>query len=140
MLTFRAFASIPARLFRWVVDAMLVATILAFVLLFALQFAHSPWLLHFTVVAGVKRAGESFLAETGPWISQDWPVETGFSFIPLGLALLAWLVKIGVDGLFLEAPALFLPPLGASEPGITAGNSARAEPHAAHSRQPARNS
>ena len=141
MFTFRAFASIPARLFRRVVDGVLAATIFAFFLLFALQFLHSPWLLHFTWVAGLKRAEDSFLAETGSWISLDWPAETGFSFIPLGMALLAWLVKIGVDGLFLKAPAVFLlPPLGASQPDEPAGSSTRAEPHTAHSRQPARNS
>ena len=137
----RVLASVPPRMFRWVVDGVFVATIFAFVLLFALQFTHSPWLLHFTWVAGLKRAGDLLLAETGSWISLDWPIETGFSFIPLGMALLVWLGKIGIDELFLKAPAVFLPPCEAPRPDEAAGSSTRTRlsPHAAHSGRPAGN-
>jgi len=128
-------------MFRWAVDAVLVATIFAFVLLFALQFTHSPKLLHFAWIAGLKRAGDLLLAEIGSRIRLDWPVDTGFSFIPLGMALLAWLVKIGVDGLFLQAPAVFLWPCRAPQPTETAGGSTRTrlDSRAAHSGRPARN-
>lgn len=137
----RGLASVPPRMFRWAVDTVLVALIVAFILLFALQFTHSPRLLHFAWVSALKRAGDFLLAEIGSWIRLDWPVDTGFSFIPLGMALLAWLVKIGVDGLFLKAPAMFLRPCRAPQPAATAGSSTRTrmDSSAAHAGRPARN-
>jgi hypothetical protein len=136
-----ALASFPPRIFRWAVDGILLATIFAFVLLFALQFTHSPRLLHFAWAAGLNRAGDLLLAETSSWIRLDWPVDTGFSFIPLGMALFVWLVKIGIDGLFLKAWGVFLRPSRAPQPVEAAGNSTygRTNARPAHSSRPARN-
>ena len=128
-------------MFRWAVDASLLVVIFAFTLIFALQFSHAPGLLHFAWVTGLKRAGDLLLAEISSWIRLDWPVDTGFSFIPLGMALFVWLVKIGMDGLFLKAPAVFLPPCEAPRPDEPAGSSTRTrlDSRVAHPGRPARN-
>ena len=106
----RALASFPPRIFRWAVDTTLVASIVAFALLFILQFTHSPKLLHFIWVAELKSAGDPLVAKIDSWVGPGWPVDTGFSFIPLAMAFLMWLVKIGVDAIFLKVHAVFSRP------------------------------
>lgn len=121
----RALASYPPRIFRWVVDAALAAAIAAFALLFILQFTHSPKLLHLSWIARLKQVGDPLIAEVRSWTGLDWPVDTGFSFIPLAMAFLIWWVKIGMDGLFLKAGmALSRPPRTSLEPAA-GGNSTR---------------
>jgi len=100
-------ASFPFQVLHWILDMILLAAILAFVILFALQFTHSPKLLHLGWVSELKKVGDPALAEISSWVRMDWPADTGFSFIPIGMAFFTWLVKIGVDGIFLKGNSVF---------------------------------
>ncbi len=100
-------ASFPFRVLCWVIDMFLLAALFGFVILFILQFIHSPKLLHFSAVAALKRVGNPVLAEISSWVGMDWPAKLDFSFIPIVMAFLTWLVKIVVDGIFLKGGGLF---------------------------------
>lgn len=92
-----------ARILQGTADLVLDLAILSFACLFLLQFFHSPKLNHLSLVADLKRAGNPVIAELASWIQADWPVRTGFSFVPVGLVFFTWLVKIVIDGIFLKA-------------------------------------
>ena len=84
-------------------DIAFVAAMFSLLCLFCLQFFHSPRLNHLSAVVELKKAWNPILTGLGSLIQTDWPVYTGFSFIPLGMVFFVWLVKIGIDGIFLSA-------------------------------------
>ncbi len=99
--------SFPFRVLCWIIDMFLLAALFGFVILFIIQFTHSPKLLHWGWIVGLKRLGDPVLAEISSWVRMDWPAGTGFSFIPIVMAFFTWLVKIVVDGIFLKSSSAF---------------------------------
>ncbi|HUZ47137.1 MAG TPA: hypothetical protein VMW54_10925 [Terriglobia bacterium] len=100
-------ASFPFRVLCWLIDMFLLAALFGFVILFILQFTHSPKLLHWGWIVGLKRVGDPVLAEISSWVRMDWPADMGFSFIPIVMAFFTWLVNIAVDGIFLKGSSIF---------------------------------
>ncbi len=97
----RSAATLPLRILHWAVDLAFIAAIVGFVALFGLQFPHSARLNDLTWIQQLHRFGDPIIAGPAAWVGLSWPVAKGFSFLPLGAAFLSWLVKIGVDAIFL---------------------------------------
>ncbi len=135
------------RVTRWVhrlVDTVLIVAIIAPLVLFGLQFPHSPRLDEFRLMVELHRWGDPVIARAGSWLKLPWPPKPVLgsdvpskSLLPLGVAFGIWLVKIGVDSLLLRGQRLLgripgLGPAGAGsglpggEPGTIAADSERA--------------
>jgi class 3 adenylate cyclase len=78
-----------------------IAAIVAFVILFGLQFPHSPKLDSLWLVIQIRKWGNPVVAEPASWFGLAWPAGS-ISFLPLPIALVTWGVKLTVDGLFLR--------------------------------------
>lgn len=57
--------------FHWIADTILTMVVAASVLLFVLQFSHSPKLLHWSWISEIQRAGGPVLAEISSWVRMD---------------------------------------------------------------------
>jgi class 3 adenylate cyclase len=97
----RSKVTLPLRILHWAVDAAFIVAITSFIILFGLQFPHSPRLAGLSWIQELHRYGDPIIAWPASWVRLEWPPATGFSFLPLGVAFAFWLVKLGVDGIFL---------------------------------------
>jgi class 3 adenylate cyclase/tRNA A-37 threonylcarbamoyl transferase component Bud32 len=80
----------------------LALVIFGLLVLFGLQFrAHPPKVDTLMPIIELHRLGDPFLAEVGSWAGVVWPPPPlTWGFLPLVVALLVWLVKVGVDSGF----------------------------------------
>ncbi len=97
------FISVPFRLAQWIVDIFFIVAIAGYVLLFALQFVSSSPINHAGWVRVIHEYEDPGIAIPARWVGLRWPPRVGFSFLPLGGALVVWLIKIAVDALFLAS-------------------------------------
>ncbi len=111
-VTIRSALSWPLRIVRFVLDWAFIAAILSFLIIFGLQFNHSPKLDSHWVILQIKRWGYPTIAEPASWFGLVWPASAGtISFLPLPFALVAWGIKMGVDALFLRTTRWLSKPL-----------------------------
>ncbi len=102
-VSIRTAVSLPLRTVRFVLDMGLILAILSFLILFGLQFNHSPKIDSHWVIMQIRRWGHPVIAQPASWFGLIWPASPGsISFLPLPFALAAWGVKMGVDALFLK--------------------------------------
>ncbi len=83
------------RLIGW----SLMLVIFAFLVMFGLQFPHSPKVDEFGFIISLKDWANPLIAEVGSWVDAPWPAKS-LSFIPLVMAFTIWLGKLGVDATF----------------------------------------
>jgi class 3 adenylate cyclase len=88
-------------------DIVLIAAIIAPLVLFGLQFPHSSKLDDFRLIGILHRVGDPVTAQIGSWFRIAWPSHSSKSLLPLGVAFVFWLVKIGVDAILLRSYRLF---------------------------------
>lgn len=84
---------------RRIIGVGLIGTIVGFLTLFGLQFRHSEKLDRLLPVQWLHRLADPVLAEVLSWLDRPWPTPSP-SFIPVGLALVAWMTKLAADALF----------------------------------------
>jgi class 3 adenylate cyclase len=94
-------SSLPLRVIQWVVDIAFIVAIVGYIVLFALQFIPSSPLKGSEWVERLHNLEDPTLAIPAGWFGLRWPLVSGFSFLPLGGALVVWLVKIAVDAFFI---------------------------------------
>ncbi len=94
-------ASLPLRMIQWAVDLALMAAIAGYIVLFVLQFVPSSPIQHAQWVRLLHDFEDPGIAIPAAWVGLRWPPVSGFSLLPLGGAFVVWLIKIGVDALFL---------------------------------------
>ncbi len=84
-----------------VIDLALIASLLGFLILFGLQFPHSPNFDELWLITHVRQWGNPVLGGCAPWFNASWPTSST-SVLPLGAAFATWIVKILVDMPFLR--------------------------------------
>jgi class 3 adenylate cyclase len=94
------------RAIQRVVGWALILIILAFLILFGLQFPHSVKVDSLRLIIYLRHWGDPIIREIGTWVSVDWPAP-GWTFLPLVLAFATWLGKVGVDAVMLRVQRLF---------------------------------
>jgi hypothetical protein len=72
----------------------------AFLILFGLQFTHSPNLRASWAVVQLHRWCDPFLKEIGSHVGAPWPAIRAWNFLPLAVALGILVLKAGIDGTF----------------------------------------
>ena len=87
--------------------------ILYFLVLFALQFIHSPKLDNHWFILRFRSWGNPVIAGPASYVGLDWPAPSRSLglLLPLPFALVAWGVKISIDALFLKTSRLLSKPL-----------------------------
>jgi class 3 adenylate cyclase len=118
----RKWVTFPIRTIQRIVDLALVLGIVAFLILFGLQFPHSSRLDEVSWVIKLRAAGTPVISHPAAWVGLDWPATTTMSFsifLPLIFAFGTWLVKIVVDSTFLAGLRMVTstPRKGAGAPG-----------------------
>jgi len=94
---------------RWIqrlADFALMAAIATPLVLFGLQFPHSEKLDKLRLVASLHRFGDPVIAEVGSLFRIAWPPASSKSLLPLFVAFVIWLIKIGVDEILLQGHRL----------------------------------
>lgn len=86
----------PIRLIQFATGVTLIAGGLGFVLLFGLQFPHSPKLDGTWLVGQVHIHQDPILSKIAPWLDVNWPSQTT-SFLPLVLGIATWGLKVILD-------------------------------------------
>ncbi len=123
----RSIIQLAIRAIQRPVGWALILVGVCFLILFGLQFHHSPRLDELFLIQQVHRWGDPVVAECASWIEKEWPSES-LSFFPLLLGLVTWVVKLGVDAVFMGLSRLagkLLPaPQATSASGVFVGASA----------------
>lgn len=101
---------------RRLVDSALFAAIFVPIILFGLQFSHSPKLDELWLTARLRQYGDPTINWMGSWVGVAWPSAAGSkSLFPLAVAFVVWLGKIAVDAVFLRGHRLFTKPMPAPQ-------------------------
>jgi len=115
----------PVALLQRIVDIVLVVSIIGFLLLFGLQFSHSSKLDVLWVTLQLHHYLDPVVTAIGGLFNWTWPPRSDSkSFLPIGVALLTWVVKIAADAVLqrghrLMAKLLPVPqPIGAAGGGL----------------------
>ncbi len=87
---------LPVRLVQFALGVVLIVGGLGFVVLFGLQFPHSPRIDNTWILQQIHIYQDPLIAEVASWFYARWPSST-LSFVPLGMALVSWGAKIVVD-------------------------------------------
>lgn len=97
----RSALSLPLRTVRFVLAAAFVVVILYFLILFVLQFIHSPKLDNHWFVVQFRAWGNPLIAGSASYLGLEWPAPSRSLglLLPLPFALVAWVVKMIVDAL-----------------------------------------
>ncbi len=85
-----------------VADILLIAAIIAPLILFGVQFPHSPKLDELGVIMLLHRYGDPAIASFGNLFGITWPSTSTKSLLPLGVSFVVWLAKIAVDAVLLQ--------------------------------------
>ena len=116
-VTARTIALTPLKVARGVTDIVLIAAIVGFLVLFGLQVQHSPKVDEFWVIVQLRKYGDRLVAGVGSWLKLTWPPQTdSWSFLPLGVALLTWVIKIAMDAVFNRGHRMLAKLLPAAKP------------------------
>ena len=100
-VTARELALTPLTVIRRVTDIVLTVAILGFLVLFGLQFQHASKLDEVWVILQLRHYGNPLVAGAGAWFKWAWPPPPdNWSFLPIGVALLTWGIKIAADAVF----------------------------------------
>lgn len=97
----RSVALFPIKLIQFAIGIVLIAAGLAFVILFGLQFPHSPKLDGTWLIIQIHRFADPALSQAATWANVSWP-SSSTSFLPLATALVTWGGKIILDVIFLR--------------------------------------
>ncbi len=85
------------------IDLALSVCILTSLILFGLQFPHSPRLEELWLTVQLRHYGEPPIAQVGSLFDLIWPSPGSVSLLPLGLAFGIWIAKIAVDAVLLRS-------------------------------------
>jgi class 3 adenylate cyclase len=120
-ITARTLALAPVTVIRRLIDLVLAVGIVGFLVLFGLQFPHSSKLDGLWVILQVKQYGNPLVKEVGRLFKLAWPPQPDSrSFLPIGVAFLAWGIKMAVDAVFLRGHRLLAKLLPAPQSGAVA--------------------
>jgi class 3 adenylate cyclase len=89
----RSIATFPIALVQTLVGWAAIAVCVGLVILFGLQFPHSPKLDTLWLVTHLHQYGDPLLGEIAPYLNSKWPLNS-ISFVPLAVALGVWAVKL----------------------------------------------
>jgi class 3 adenylate cyclase len=89
----RSLATLPIAIVQTAIGWATIAICVGLVILFALQFPHSAKLDTVWLVTHLHLYGDPLLGEIAPYLNSKWPLN-GLSFVPLAVALGAWVVKL----------------------------------------------
>lgn len=104
-VTARSISLFSVSAIQRIIGIALIAAIVGFLILFGLQFPHSSKLDALWPVLRLRQHGDPVIAGAGSWFNLAWP-SSSWSFLPLGLAFAAWIVKIVVDAILLRSHRL----------------------------------
>lgn len=99
-ISIRPILFVPLNAIHRAVDWGFLAAIGVLLALFSLQFPHSPEWDRLWLVLQVRELGDPIVARVALWANLGWP-SSSMSYLPLGLALVAWISKSTVDAFFL---------------------------------------
>jgi class 3 adenylate cyclase len=92
----RSLAIFPIVLTQKVVGLSLIAASVGLIILFGLQFPHSPKMDALWVIERLHLYGDPLLSQLAPYLNSHWPQQT-ISFVPLIVALAVWAVKLTLN-------------------------------------------
>jgi class 3 adenylate cyclase len=92
----RSLATLPITILQTAIGWSAIAFCVGMVVLFGLQFPHSPKLDGLWLVTQLRYYGDPLLTDIAPYLNSHWPLNT-LSFVPLAVALGAWVAKLGVN-------------------------------------------
>ena len=91
----RSLATLPFAIVQTALSWSVIAFCVGMAILFGLQFNHSPKLDGLWVVNQLHFYGDPLLSQIAPYLNSHWPPNS-LNFVPLAVALGAWVVKLGV--------------------------------------------
>lgn len=124
-ITARTLTLTPVTFLRRIVDTVFIVAIIGFLVLFGLQFPHSAKLDALWVTLQLHQYLDPLITALGELFKWTWPAPPDSrSFLPIGVALLAWVIKIAVDAVFLRSHGLLAKLLPPPQPvAVAAGGS-----------------
>jgi class 3 adenylate cyclase len=124
-VTARSLALTPVAVIRRIIDFALAVAIVGFLVLFGLQFPHSSKLDMLWLTVRLHEYGDPAVTAIGAPFKWAWPPPADSrSLLPIGVALLTWVVKIAVDAVFLRSYRVLAKLLPAPQPlAVAAGGS-----------------
>jgi class 3 adenylate cyclase len=105
--TVRKLVLTPVTFLRRIVDIVLVVSIVGFLILFGLQFSHSSKLDVLWVTLQLHHYLDPVVTAIAGLFNWKWPpLPDSKSFLPIGVALLTWGIKIAADAVLQRGHAL----------------------------------
>jgi class 3 adenylate cyclase len=92
----RSLAVLPIAILQTLLGWAAIVFCAGLVILFFLQFHHSPKLDTLWVVTQLHFYGDRLLTDIAPYLNSKWPLDS-ISFVPLAVALGGWAVKLGAS-------------------------------------------
>lgn len=89
----RSVATFPIAFLQRVVSWATIALCVGLVILFGLQFPHSPKLDTVGLVTRLRFYGDPILGDIAPYLNSRWPLNS-VSFVPLAVALGVWVANL----------------------------------------------
>ena len=98
----RSLATFPITILQTLLGWAAIVFCLGMVILFGLQFNHSPKLDTLWVVTQLHLYGDPLLTDIAPYFNSKWPLSS-LSFVPLAVALIGFGVKLGANAALTRA-------------------------------------
>ncbi len=98
----RSLATFPIAIVQTLIGWAAIVFCAGLVILFALQFHHSPKLDSLWLVTQLHLYGDPLLTDIAPYLNSKWPLDS-ISFVPLVVALGGFAVKLGASAVLTRA-------------------------------------